>query len=117
MELPSFLLNKTMRERFLHAIEIMPNVASQMAEYEGIRVRPILLTVYGYTPNGLVIFIDHFWKGRTCWLNLPKLKPKGATSISRAIRLLYEEICLMRNILMFLSMSCIREEELMLCSA
>ena len=61
MELPSFLLNKTMRERFLHAIEIMPNVASQMAEYEGIRVRPILLTVYGYTPNGLILSIDHFW--------------------------------------------------------
>ena len=61
MDIPSFLLNKTQRERFLQAIEIIPHVVAQMAEYEGIRVRPILLTVYGYTPNGLILSIDHFW--------------------------------------------------------
>ena len=91
MDIPSFLLNKTQRERFLQAIEIIPHVVAQMSDYEGIRVRPILLTVYGYTPNGLIRSIDHSWR------NSIRLKPEAVTSISMAIRLLCEEICLMGN--------------------
>ena len=61
MEIPDYLLNKYRRERLFAAFEKIPAVISEIAEHEGIRSRPILLTVYGYTANGLIISLDYFW--------------------------------------------------------
>lgn len=61
MEIPDYLLNDRKRERLRILLEKIPAVVTQIAEYEGVRVKECLLTVYGYTANGLPLSLDHFW--------------------------------------------------------
>lgn len=68
METPDYLLNAFRRKRLFAAFEKIPAVISQIAEHEGIRLRPILLTVSGYTANGIILSPDHFWLSKQEYL-------------------------------------------------
>ena len=61
MELPIYLLDSAKRNRYFQALEKIPFVIVQLAEYDGVRIRDFLLTVREYTPSGLQLLANHFW--------------------------------------------------------
>ena len=61
MEIPDYLLSEFKRKLFFAAFEKIPVVITEIAENEGVRPRPIFLTVSGYTANGMTLSLDHFW--------------------------------------------------------